>query len=168
MLRNAPMESSRDDVRSMVAALFVTDAALDRARRKKRGANILSVLQVIAATPGIRPSEIASAQDLHPSQITRQVRDLENQGLVQVAADTEDRRSCQVTLSSTGAGELERITEVGLDRFGSFVADWEPEEVRMLTSLLQKLEASKAAVAAQRRPPAGRRWARGAERDSSR
>jgi DNA-binding MarR family transcriptional regulator len=120
---------------------------------------------VIAATSGIRPSEIASSQDVHPSQITRQVRDLESRGLVQVTADTEDRRSCRVTLSSTGVDELERLTEVGLDRFGSFVADWESEEIRMLTLLLQKLEASNAAVAAQRRP-AGPQGAD--ERDSSR
>lgn len=144
----------------MVTALFVTNAALDRARRQKKGASTLSLLQVIAATPGIRPSEIASAQVVHPSQVTRQVRELESVGLVRVTADTTDRRSCRVTLTSAGAGELQQLTEDGLDRFGSFVADWEPEEVQMLTSLLQKFEESKAAVAAEHRPPAGRRWAR--------
>jgi hypothetical protein len=41
-----------------------------------------------------------------------------------------------------------------------FVAGWEPEEVRTLTSLLQKLEESKAAAAARQRPPPGRYWAR--------
>ena len=44
-------------------------------------------------------------------------------------------------------------------RFAKFVADWEPSEVRTFTALLQKLEASKAAVAAYERRPAGRRWA---------
>ena len=61
----------------MVAALFVTNAALDRARRQKKGASTLSFLQVVAATPGIRPTEIAAAQNVHPSQVTRQVRELE-------------------------------------------------------------------------------------------
>ncbi len=154
------MEASRDDVRAMVTALFVTNAALDRARRQKKGASTLSLLQVVAATRGIRPSEIASAQDVHPSQVTRQVRELENLGYVQVTADTADRRSCRVTLTSAGSDELQSLTEEGLDRFGLFVADWEPEEVQMLTSLLTKLEASKAAVAARQRPPAGRYWAR--------
>ncbi len=144
----------------MVTALFVTNAALDRARRQRRGASTLSLLQVVAADPGIRPSEIATARDVHPSQVTRQVRELEGIGLVQVRADSADRRSCQVTLTSSGVDELHRLTEVGLDRFASFVADWEPEEVRMLTSLLEKLERSKAEVATHRRPPAGRRWAR--------
>jgi DNA-binding MarR family transcriptional regulator len=133
---------------------------LGRARRQKKGASILSLLQVVAAALGIRPSEIASVQDVHPSQVTRQVRDLESLGHVQVIADTADKRSCRVTLTSAGSDELQSLTEEGLDRFGSFVADWEPEKVRMLTSLLQKLEESKAAVAARQRPAAGRRWAR--------
>jgi MarR family transcriptional regulator, temperature-dependent positive regulator of motility len=144
----------------MATALFVTNAALDRARRQKKGASTLSLLQVIAATPGIHPSEIASAQDVHPSQVTRQVRELERQGLVQITADTADGRSCRVTLTPAGSEELQSLTEEGLDRFSLFVADWEPDEVRMLTSLLQKLEASKAAVAARQRPPSGRHWAR--------
>jgi DNA-binding MarR family transcriptional regulator len=160
MYHISTMKASRDDVRAMVTALFVTNAALDRARRQKKGASTLSLLQVVVTTPGIRPSEIASAQDVHPSQVTRQVRELEGMGLVQVTADPADGRSCRVTLTSSGVEELQRLTEVGLDRFGSFVADWELEEVRMLTSLLQKLEQSKAEVAAQQRPHAGRRWAR--------
>ncbi len=143
----------------MVTALFVTNAALDRARRQKKGASTLSLLQVVAATPGIRPSEIASAQDVHPSQITRQVRGLDSLGLVQVTADSADKRSCRVTLTPAGSEELQSLTEAGLDRFASFVADWEPEEVRMLTSLLQKLEESKAAAAARLRPQPGRHWA---------
>jgi DNA-binding MarR family transcriptional regulator len=156
----AGVKASRDDVRAMVTALFVTNAALDRARRQKKGAGTLSLLQVVAAAPGIRPSEIASVQDVHPSQVTRQVRELESLGLVQVTADMADKRSCRVTLTPAGSGELKSLTEEGLDRFALFVADWKPEEVRMLTSLLQKLEESKAAAAARQRPAPGRRWAR--------
>ena len=117
------MEASRDDVRAMVTALFVTNAALDRAKHQKKGASTLSLLQVITATPGIRPSEIASTQDVHPSQVTRQVRELESLGLVQVTADTADKRSCRVTLTTAGSDELQSLTEEGLDRFALFVAD---------------------------------------------
>jgi DNA-binding MarR family transcriptional regulator len=144
----------------MVTALFVTNAALDRARRQKKGASTLSLLQVVAVAPGIRPSEIASTQDVHPSQVTRQVRELERLGLLQITADTADKRSCRVTLTPAGSEELQSLAEEGLDRFSLFVADWEPEEVRMLTSLLQKLEQSKAAATARQRPPPGRHWSR--------
>src|ERR1700679_3513756 len=99
----------------MVTALFVTNAALDRARHQKKGASTLSLLQIVAATPGIRPSEIASAQDVHPSQIPRRVRELEGLGLVQVTADAADKRSCQVALTPAGSGELKSLTEAGLD-----------------------------------------------------
>jgi DNA-binding MarR family transcriptional regulator len=143
----------------MVTALFATNAALERARRQKKGAATLSLLQVLAARPDIRPSEIASAQDVHPSQITRQIRELEGNGLVQVNADPADKRSCRVSLTKAGAIEVKNLTEVGLDRFASFVADWDRDEVRMLTSLLEKLEASKEAKAARHHPPVGRRWA---------
>lgn len=160
MYHSSTMKASRDDVHAMVTALFVTNEALDRAKSQKKGASTLSLLQVVATTPGVRPSAIATAQRVHPSQVTRQVREFEGMGLLQVTADPADRRSCRVTLTSAGTEELQRLTEVGLERFGSFVEDWEPEEVRMLTTLLQKLEQSKARVAAQERPPAGRRWAR--------
>jgi DNA-binding MarR family transcriptional regulator len=155
----AGMKASRDDVRAMVTALFVTNAALDRARRQKKGASTLSLLQLVAAAPGIRPSEVATAQGVHPSQVTRQVRELDSLGLVDVTADTADKRSCRITLTTAGSDELHSLTEEGLDRFASFVADWEPEEIRTLTSLLQKLEESKAAAAARQRPPPGRHWA---------
>src|ERR1700722_6137744 len=143
----------------MVTALFVTNAALDRARRQRKGASTLSLLQLIASVPGIRPADIATAQGVHPSQITRQVRELDSQGLVHVTPDPPGKRSCHVTLPTAGSDELHSLTEEGLDRFASFVADWEPEEVQMLTSLLQKLEESKAAAAARQRPPPGRRRA---------
>ena len=84
------MRARRDDVRAMVTALFVTNAALDRARRQKKGAGTLSLLQSIAASPCTRPSEIAIAQDVHPSQVTRQIRELERIGLVRVRADQAD------------------------------------------------------------------------------
>jgi DNA-binding MarR family transcriptional regulator len=97
---------------------------------------------------------------VHPSLVTRQVRELEDAGLVQVAADPADGRSCLVTLTPVGAGELQRLTQAGLDRFGLFVADWQPSDVRMLTALLDKLRSSIAAVTAQEQQrPAGRRWA---------
>jgi DNA-binding MarR family transcriptional regulator len=155
------MAPSKADVHAMVTALFTLTAGMDRARRERKAAGTLSLLQLVAARQPIRPSEIAEVQDVHPSLVTRQVRELEDAGHVQVAADPADGRSCLVTLTPTGAGELQRLTQSGLDRFASFVADWPPGDVQMLTALLDKLRNSIAAVAAreQEQRPAGRRWA---------
>jgi DNA-binding MarR family transcriptional regulator len=155
------MAPSRADVHAMVAALFTLTAGMERARRQRKAAGTLSLLQLVADRQPIRPSEIAEVQDVHPSLITRQVRELEDAGHVQVAADPADGRSCLVTLTPAGAADLQRLTQVGLDRFASFVADWPPGDVQVLTALLDKLRNSIAAVAAreQEQRPAGRRWA---------
>jgi DNA-binding MarR family transcriptional regulator len=133
----------------MVLALFTMTAGLERARRQHKGASTLGVLQVIAGRDAIRPSEIADMQQVHPSLITRQIRELEDAGYVQVTADPADGRSWLVALTPAGADEVGRLQQFGLDRFALFVADWEPSEVQTLTALLEKLEKSKASVTAR-------------------
>jgi DNA-binding MarR family transcriptional regulator len=151
------MAPERDDVQSMVVALFTLAAGLDRARRQRPGAAALSLLQVVAGRDGVRPSELAERQGVHPSLVTRQVRELEDKGYAQVTADPGDGRSWLVTLTPAGGQELARLTQVGLDRFAVFVADWAPGEVRMLAGLLDKLQHSMAAAGEQERNPPGRR-----------
>ena len=63
-----------------------------------------------------------------------------------------------MTLTPAGADEMARLRQAGVDRFATFVADWEPEEVRTLTALLEKLQSSKTATANQQRRPGRRRW----------
>jgi DNA-binding MarR family transcriptional regulator len=155
------MAPSKADVHAMVAALFTLTGGMERARRQRKAAGTLSLLQLIADRGAVRPSAIADLQEVHPSLVTRQVRELEDAGHVQVAADPADGRSCLVTLTPAGAGELNRLTQAGLDRFALFVADWKPGDVRTLTALLDKLRQSIAAVTAQEQQhrQLGRRWA---------
>jgi DNA-binding MarR family transcriptional regulator len=144
----------------MVAALFAINAGLEKARRQRKGAGTLSLLQVIAGRKGIRPSEIADVQQVHPSLVTRQVRDLEDAGYVKVSADPADRRSCLVTLVPAGTEELHRLEQFGLQRFEQFVRDWDAEDVRKLTELLERLQISMSTLAdRETRRAAGRRWA---------
>lgn len=144
-------------MQSMVVALFALTAGLERARRQKKAAGALSLLQVIAGHEGIRPSDIADLQLVHPSLITRQVRELEDAGYVQVTGDPADGRSWLVSLSPAGWSEMRRLQQAGLDRFALFVADWEPGEVRALAALLEKLRTSMAAVGEHEQRPAVRR-----------
>ena len=142
---------TRSDVQDMVVALFTTKAGLDRA-------SALAVLQVLEHRDGVRPSEIAATLQVHASFVTRQVQELEEAGLVAVRADGADGRSCLVALTAPGQQELQRLREIGLARFASFVADWDATEVRELTRLLTKLEVSKAAVGQQERGTARPNW----------
>jgi DNA-binding MarR family transcriptional regulator len=147
------------DVRSMVTALFALNAGLDRARRERKPASALSLLQVIAVGEAVRPSEIAARQHVHQSLVTRQIREMEDAGYVKVSANPADGRSCLVTLTRAGRTEMDRLTEIGLQRFALFVKEWRPDEIRALTDLLEKLRRSMAETADQERPAPGRRWA---------
>jgi DNA-binding MarR family transcriptional regulator len=149
---------NRHDVEQMAAALMTTLRSVERARRKG-DASRLATLYVIAAQPESNAKDISEELGLHPSSITRQIQALEQDGLVKVKADPADGRSCLVSLTASGKAEIKRLTQVGLERFASFVAKWEAEEVRTLTRLLTKLELSKAEVNA-RPNQTGPRWRR--------
>jgi DNA-binding MarR family transcriptional regulator len=150
----------------MVVALFTLNAGIERARRERKAARALNLLQVIASGEATRPSEIAARQQVHQSLVTRQIREMEDAGFVAVTANPADGRSCLVELTPAGARELARLTKIGLERFALFVSDWEPDDVRTLTSLLEKLRESMASVSAHERPSmGGRRWAQQRSRD---
>ena len=155
------MLPSARDVRSLVVALFSLNAGIERARRERRSASALALLQVIAGGEAIRPSEIAVRQHVHQSIVTRQIHAMEELGYVTVTANPADGRSCLVALTRAGIDELERLTRIGLDRFALFVRDWEPDDVRRLTDLLVKLQSSMAAAsAAEERVKSDRHWSR--------
>jgi DNA-binding MarR family transcriptional regulator len=141
----APMNPNKHDVENMVAALMTSLRSVERARRQG-DASRLAALYVIAAQPESSPKGISEELGLHPSSVTRQIQALEQDGHVKVKADPADGRSCRVSLTASGKAEIERLRQVGLQRFASFVAKWDAEEVRTLTRLLTKLEVSKSEV----------------------
>ena len=147
------MKPNEQDVQEMVLALFTLMDSIKRATRRSPAASRLSVLQMIAARPGIRPSEIAIELGLNQSSITRQIQDLESKGYVAVTPDLRDQRARRLTLTDSGRDTMTELNKFGLSRFSSFVADWDVEEVRTLTRLLIKFEESKAAVAQQEASP---------------
>jgi len=144
----------------MVVALFTFIGNVDRATRQSADATTLSLLQVVDSREVIRPSKIADLLHVHRSLVTRQVQGLEDKGYVQVTADPADGRSCLVSLTPAGADEMSRLRQVGVDRFAALMADWQPEEVRTLTALLEKLQPPKAATTTQQQRSGRRRWAR--------
>jgi len=157
------MAPSRVDVERMVIALFTLSAGLERARRDSPGAGRLSVLQLLAAPEGQRPSDIAHTLQVSPSLVTRHVQALEEDGFVSVTRDPADHRACLVSRTARGAEEMRRLQEVGVARFASFVAGWDSSDVVNLTQLLERLEvdkhaASERTIRRMRRP----RWAQDA------
>ncbi|MGH3794990.1 MAG: MarR family winged helix-turn-helix transcriptional regulator [Pseudonocardiaceae bacterium] len=135
------MPPERADVREMAAVLTRISSGVERVRRRG-AASTLALLQLVAAAVQVRPSDLAATLDVHHSSVTRQVQALEDTGHVQVTVDPQDRRSYLVSLTDSGAAELRRLVDVGVDRFAFLVADWSAEDVRTLGRLLLKLEDS--------------------------
>jgi DNA-binding MarR family transcriptional regulator len=152
------MRPTPEDVQELVTALFTVSGGLERARRRIPDAAALALLYAVAARERARPSELAAELGVHQSSVTRQIRVLEDAGRVAVTADPDDRRSCFIALTAAGRAELDRLTQIGLGRFATFVADWDAEDVRTLARLLFKFERSKRAVAEREKRPGGRRW----------
>jgi DNA-binding MarR family transcriptional regulator len=163
------MSPDRADVERMVIALFTLNAGLDRARRESPGAGRLSVLQVLTAPEGERPSDIANTLQVSPSLVTRHVQELEGDGLVAVTRDPADHRSCFVSLTARGYEEMRRLQEVGVARFAAFVAGWDSSDVVNLTRLLERLEVDKHTTAERERRRSRRpRWAQDSTPDRER
>jgi DNA-binding MarR family transcriptional regulator len=155
------MSPSQAEIRALVGALLSVSTGLERVRRQTKGADVLSLLEVIAPHEhGIRPAAIAERREVHPSHVARQIRECEGAGLVSVSPDPADRRSLLVALEPAGSAELGRLLDSSVERFAPFVDDWEPDEVRRMTELLDKLRASMTAVAARQRSRARRGSAR--------
>ncbi|MGW2426644.1 MarR family winged helix-turn-helix transcriptional regulator [Streptomyces sp. NPDC001709] len=146
------MRPSRDDVARLAYAVNAVAAGVERARRRIPEAASLAVLQVLGwaerevPDKAVRPSDLASALEVHRSAITHQLRALQQAGRVTLTTDPADRRSSIVTLTDSGRNELDRLAEQGLDRFTAFVADWDAADVRTLADLLTRFEESKAKV----------------------
>ncbi|MEU7435267.1 MarR family transcriptional regulator [Streptomyces sioyaensis] len=146
------MRPSRDDVARLAFAVNAVATGMERARRRIPEAAALTVLHVLGwaerevPEKAVRPSDIASALEVHRSAVTHQLRTLQQSGHVTLTTDPADRRSSFVTLTDSGRHELDRLTEQGLDRFTAFLADWDAADVRTLADLLTRFEESRAKV----------------------
>ena len=152
------MKPTSDDLRALAAPLIAVSAGLQRTLRGSADSTALAILASAAQRTNTRPSEVANALGVHQSSITRQVRGLETAGHVTLVEDPADRRSCFIRITDSGRHELDRLNQIGLERFGAFVDGWDADEVRELGRMLRKLEVGILDFKRRERAPVGRRW----------
>jgi DNA-binding MarR family transcriptional regulator len=153
------MKLRDDDIEQVVTGLLEVGHQLQQARRGQGEGSRLVILQRIAGRDDdVRPSDLAAELKLSLSSVTRQLRTLQDAGFVGLAEDPRDRRSCLVTLTGSGREETDRLNKIAFDRFVEFVADWDPDELRKLGELLNKLAGSINQTTTAKKGPAGPRW----------
>ena len=152
------MQPSDDEITQMVVALFTLIGSLRRAEKGNPAANQLKLLQQIASHGRVRPSVLAEEMQVNQSTITHQIQALEDEGQVLASADSSDLRACILQLTDSGQEKLQELNGIGLKRFATFVADWDADEVRTFTLLLQKFDKSKAKVGEREKLRSAPRW----------
>lgn len=86
-----------------------------------------------------RNSELAAACGLDASTVSRQIRHLEEAGMVERCADPDDRRAQLVSLSAEGVREVAEAKARRLSIVADRLADWSAEDVATLAELLHRL-----------------------------
>jgi DNA-binding MarR family transcriptional regulator len=124
-------------------SVLVTLARLGRRMRQRMPGEELDFAAIVllkALMPGpLRLSALAGALDLDASTVSRQVRHLEDRGLLERTSDPDDGRASQVALSDLGRTRLECGAERRRAFVGELLDDWSDDDREHLRLLLNRL-----------------------------
>ena len=93
----------------------------------------------IANAPGVRSSELADHVGVGRATISRQVRRLEDLGLVSRRPDPEDSRGQLLELTAEGARRLGEAQAARRAWLRAALSSWDEEEVAGLATALERL-----------------------------
>lgn len=88
---------------------------------------------------GMRLSDLATSCELDASTVSRQIKQLEDKGLVERAPDPVDGRARLVTLSASGRECMAAAFRRRLERIRTALASWSPDDRATLQTLLTRL-----------------------------
>ena len=100
----------------------------------------ISLLLNVARQGPIRLSELAAAEAINPTQLSRSVAHLVDIGAVERASDQGDRRAAWVKPTTTGRRLAEKIRRERTDALNLALADLAPDERRRIEDAVPALE----------------------------
>jgi DNA-binding MarR family transcriptional regulator len=98
----------------------------------------LEALRLVARHGPITVGEVARRLRVGQSTASRQLRPLEEKGLVARSADPRDARVARLSASEDGRAVLARVREVSLNDFDVALGAFSAEERRRLSELLER------------------------------
>ena len=99
----------------------------------------LAVLHETRRLGIVRPSDLAAQMRLDLSTISRHLRSLEQQGMVQRTADPDDARAQQISITARGTGLLKRAMDHRTATISDAIAHWSEDDRGALRDLLRRL-----------------------------
>lgn len=101
----------------------------------------------------VRPSELACYFGLGKATVSRQLKVLEELGLVERRDDPDDRRAHLLALTEEGRRRLETVRLARRERFHALLGTWDEGDVRTLATMLARFnELAQGAVRSARAP----------------
>ena len=100
----------------------------------------ISLLLNVARQGPIRLSELAAAEAINPTQLSRSVAHLVDIGAVERASDQGDRRAAWVKPTAAGRRLADKIRRERTDALNLALADLAPEERRRIEAAVPALE----------------------------
>jgi DNA-binding MarR family transcriptional regulator len=102
----------------------------------------LGTLRLVQRHGPIAVSEVAQRHEIDLSNASRQLRALEDQGLVTRTADPADRRVARVAITAAGRRVLDRARAVALNDYAVALDDWSARDRAQLADLLDRFRAA--------------------------
>jgi DNA-binding MarR family transcriptional regulator len=98
----------------------------------------LGALQLVHRHGPLAVSDVARRLEVDLSNASRQLRALEDQGLVARRVDPADRRVARFVVTAAGRRVLERVRAVALNDYAVALDDWSARDRRQLATLLDR------------------------------
>ena len=113
------------------ALMAAAGTALDRAE--------YGVMLRIAESAPVRLTDLADVLGVDISTVSRQVRELERNGLVERSGDPDDQRASRLRLTSEGQSVLTRVRAARQENMRRLLAGWSREDQIRLARLVGRL-----------------------------
>jgi DNA-binding MarR family transcriptional regulator len=146
MVQETAMEQPPPAKAPMIDAtrLRVAVARLSRRLRRHELAGLtptqLSALATVEASGPMRLGDVAAAEGIAPSTLTRIVTALEDRAYVERCAVPADARASTLTITARGHEVLERIRQESTAMLAQSLATLRPEQIELLADALPALE----------------------------
>jgi DNA-binding MarR family transcriptional regulator len=144
MLTTPPSPSSYDEPATAEEAVMVTLARLGRRMRQRMPGEELDfaailLMKALSQRGPLRLSALAALLDVDASTVSRQVRHLEDRGLLERTEDPDDGRASRIALSEQGQTRLDAGARRRRALVGDLLETWAPEDREHLRVLLNRL-----------------------------
>jgi DNA-binding MarR family transcriptional regulator len=137
-----------DELRAINELIDIITAASRSPRQRDRIAKAtglpltiasIGALRVVEQGSSLSATEVAHKLGIDPSTVSRQLRPLEEQGLVTRTVDETDRRVTRLGVTAAGRRVLERVERSAIDTLSSALDTWSADDRALLAQLIARL-----------------------------